>query len=122
MVVDLERATTSVRKQGVYPNFFELSCMGRIKPRVSKSGAKDVKKESKKLKVSPGKQDNASLKSAIQALGGDAEEDYELVKDADSDGWEDGKTVPSDVRALRYTINLTDPPCRLKLRKMSPNS
>jgi len=93
-----------VRKLGVSPNFFKFACMGRIKPRAPKDSQKELKRDSKKLKNSPKKQKNDTLKNAIEALGGDAEEDYELVKDVDSDGWEDGKTAQSDVYSLIYSV------------------
>ncbi|KAF8581187.1 CBF-domain-containing protein [Ramaria rubella] len=65
--------------------------MGRIKPARSK-----VTKKLTKKPVHSG-----DLKSQIQALGGDVEEDYELLKDADSDGLEDAKGTANNPKLAK---------------------
>jgi hypothetical protein len=73
--------------------------MARIKARTSKDNRKEVKKAAPHRKSAGGD----TLKAQIQSLGGDVEEDYELLKDADSDGLEGAQSSSKDVSSSCIT-------------------
>lgn len=72
--------------------------MARTKREASKNTKKESKSSSKAVKDTG----DHDLKSHIRALGGDVAEDYELLKNADSDGLEDVGNIPNDVSFKLY--------------------
>lgn len=64
------------------------------------SGMKRSRKESQNRAPARDQPDEDDLKAHIHALGGHIDEDFELVKGAESDDLEDRQNTPSDVSAI----------------------
>ncbi|KAF8530196.1 CBF/Mak21 family-domain-containing protein [Hysterangium stoloniferum] len=71
--------------------------MARMKPSRQKGG----EKKQEEIPTKKSEAGNVDLKASIKALGGDIDEDYELVKDAESDGLEEDKNVMSDPKLVK---------------------